>query len=261
MNQIPCDQSCWALLTELRVCSRNRQERVVAGPPKGPGKTPPPFGESSALLASRRFPVSLNPLIWSSHEHLSAAECGSKYSFHGDLINISTISNREAGLKELPRMDTFTKSSQKETFGKSMKLQACPAQGAQGCARVEERELKSLIFSPLIEGMNQWGASPMCSSMKVLSVRATLLFPTLACPLFRMSSRTDFRLGNLRGTMHMLWSGNQLTELGDVLSPGLTPRQRRAPPASSWRRRFCWFRQMCHWKSFWASTCGWLSSL
>lgn len=154
-----------------------------------------------------------------------------------------------------------TKSSQKETFGKSMKLQPCPVQGAQRRARVEERELKSLIFSPLMEGMNQRGSSPMCSSMKVLSVRATLLLPTLACPLFRMSSRTDFRLGNLCGTVHVLWWGNQPTELGDVPSPGLTPRQRRAPPASSWRRRSCWFQQMCHWKSFRASTCGWLSSL
>lgn len=38
---------------------------------------------------------------------------------------------------------------------------------------------------------------PMCSSMKVLSVRGTLLVPILACPRFRMSSRTDFKLGNL----------------------------------------------------------------
>lgn len=33
--------------------------------------------------------------------------------------------------------------------------------------------------------------------MKALSVRGTLLFPILACPLFRMSSRTDFRFGKL----------------------------------------------------------------
>lgn len=154
-----------------------------------------------------------------------------------------------------------TKSSQRETYGKSMKLQPCPAQGAQRRARVEERQLESLIFSPLMEGMDQRGSSPMCSSMKVLSVRATVLLPTLACPLFRMSSRTDFRLGNLCGTVHVLGSGNQPTGLGDVPSPGLTPRQRRAPPASSGRRRSCWFRQRCHWRSFWASTCQWLSSL
>lgn len=38
---------------------------------------------------------------------------------------------------------------------------------------------------------------PMCCSMKVLSVRGTVLLPILACPLFRISSRTDFRFGNL----------------------------------------------------------------
>lgn len=38
---------------------------------------------------------------------------------------------------------------------------------------------------------------PMCCSMKVLSVRGTLILPTLVCPLLRMSSRTDFKLGNL----------------------------------------------------------------
>lgn len=37
----------------------------------------------------------------------------------------------------------------------------------------------------------------MCSSMKVLSVRATVFLPILVCPRFRISSRTDFKLGNL----------------------------------------------------------------
>lgn len=41
---------------------------------------------------------------------------------------------------------------------------------------------------------------PICCSMKVLSVRGTLFFPTLVCPLFRISSRTDFKLGNLLGS-------------------------------------------------------------
>lgn len=37
----------------------------------------------------------------------------------------------------------------------------------------------------------------MCSSMRALSVRGTLLLPILVWPLFRISSRTDFKLGNL----------------------------------------------------------------
>lgn len=45
--------------------------------------------------------------------------------------------------------------------------------------------------------------------MKELSVRGTLLLPTLVCPLFRMSSRTDFRLGNLFGIPH-IWKGNKI---------------------------------------------------
>lgn len=45
---------------------------------------------------------------------------------------------------------------------------------------------------------------PMCCSMKVLSVRGTLFLPILVCPLFRMSSRTDFKLGNLLGTLTCL---------------------------------------------------------
>lgn len=38
---------------------------------------------------------------------------------------------------------------------------------------------------------------PMCSSIMVLSVRGNFFLPILACPRFRMSSRTDFKLGKL----------------------------------------------------------------
>lgn len=44
----------------------------------------------------------------------------------------------------------------------------------------------------------------MCCSMKVLSVRGTFLLPTLVCPRFRMSSRTDFKLGNLLKTFKFI---------------------------------------------------------
>lgn len=69
----------------------------------------------------------------------------------------------------------------------------------------KEREGAQLKWSALWlqvsgEGGCSVSDSPMCSSMKVLSVRGTLLLPILVWPLFRMSSRTDFRLGNLSNT-------------------------------------------------------------
>lgn len=47
-------------------------------------------------------------------------------------------------------------------------------------------------------GITSNSDSPMCCSMRVLSVRGIFFLPfSLVCPLFRISSRTDFKLGNL----------------------------------------------------------------
>lgn len=46
----------------------------------------------------------------------------------------------------------------------------------------------------------------MHSSMKVLSVKGTAFLPTLVCPLFRMSSRTDFKFG------YLSWQNNTTLE-------------------------------------------------
>lgn len=47
--------------------------------------------------------------------------------------------------------------------------------------------------------------SPRCSSITVLSVRGTVLLLIFACPRFKMSSRTDFRFGNLHKAQRVHW--------------------------------------------------------
>lgn len=61
------------------------------------------------------------------------------------------------------------------------------------------------------------GDIPMCCSMKVLSVRGTLFRPILVCPLFRMSSRTDFKLGNLR--IRRIWVSTNNMHRKKTLNP------------------------------------------
>lgn len=67
--------------------------------------------------------------------------------------------------------------------------------------------------------------SPRCSSITVLSVRGMTLFLTFACPRFKMSSRTDFRFGNLREA-----EGSSIT----------------APPRP-WQAAVCWQRSPVAW--------------
>lgn len=50
---------------------------------------------------------------------------------------------------------------------------------------------------PLIHFIFLSSFSPKCSSISMLSVRGTFFLLTIAWPRFRISSRTDFRLGYL----------------------------------------------------------------
>lgn len=58
-------------------------------------------------------------------------------------------------------------------------------------------EISLIITSFMLNNTQIHQSLPKCCSMTVLSVKGIFLLSTFPWPLFKMSSRTDFRLGNL----------------------------------------------------------------
>lgn len=101
--------------------------------------------------------------------------------------NNTTAPCRTKKKEEMPNCITFPHNAPELPvlqFGKILSLPTLSDQTVNS-----QHLTPSSIFSPT--------SLPKCCSISMLSVRGTLFFLILAWPRFRMSSRTDFRLGCL----------------------------------------------------------------